>query len=112
MTKKQKFPHLLGSKWTACEATFGWRHFAVVNRKNEEGHVFAELESSCDRSIRFWVNAKNLRDRRRWLPGWTTLEELGIEPSKYAKNVAKIQASVEADRPLSETDGFNTKSEL
>jgi hypothetical protein len=77
-----------------------------MDRKNEEGHVFAELESSCDRTIRFWLNAKNLRDRRRWLPGWTTLEELGIEPSKYEKNVAKIQASVETDR---ETDGVDSK---
>ena len=65
----------------------------MVNRKNEDGYVFAELESSCDRTIRFWLNAKILRDRRRWLPGWTTLEELGIEPSKYEKNLAKIQDS-------------------
>lgn len=93
MPKKQKFPHLLGSKWTACEATFGWRHFAVVNRKNEDGYVFAELESSCDRTIRFWINAKILRDRRRWLPGWTTLEDLGIEPSRYERNLEKIQDS-------------------
>ncbi len=90
MPKKQKFPHLLRSKWTACESTFGWRHFQVVNRKNEAEHVFAELESSCDPEVRFWINAKILRDRRRWLPGWKTLEELGIEPSRYEKNVAAL----------------------
>ena len=46
MPKKQKFPHLLGSKWTACEATFGWRHFAVVNRKNED----SRLGDTCGKS--------------------------------------------------------------
>ncbi|MEM1427118.1 MAG: TIGR02450 family Trp-rich protein, partial [Cyanobacteria bacterium P01_H01_bin.130] len=60
MAKKQKFPHLLGSKWTACQKTFGWRHFQVVNRKNQGAWVYAELVSSCDRSVRFWVNAKTL----------------------------------------------------
>ncbi|MEB3292769.1 MAG: TIGR02450 family Trp-rich protein [Synechococcales bacterium] len=76
MANKQKFPHLLGSKWTAREATFSWRHFQVVNRKNEGNWVFAELEASCDKSVRFWINAQVLRDRRRWHPGWKTLEEL------------------------------------
>jgi tryptophan-rich hypothetical protein len=93
MPKKQKFPHLLRSKWTACESTFGWRHFEVVNRKNEEGYVFAELESSCDPDVKFWINAKILSDRRRWLPGWKTLEELGIEPNRYERNVEKINRS-------------------
>ncbi|MEM9503923.1 MAG: TIGR02450 family Trp-rich protein, partial [Cyanobacteria bacterium P01_E01_bin.43] len=43
MAKKQKFPHLIGSKWTAQQKTFGWRHFHVVNRKNQDGLVFAEM---------------------------------------------------------------------
>lgn len=108
MQKKQKFPHLLRSKWTACELTFGWRHFQVVNRKDEQGHVFAELESSCDREVRFWLNAKILRDRRRWMPGWKTLEELGIEPSRYEKNREKIHPSPDsettADKSVLKTD--------
>jgi tryptophan-rich hypothetical protein len=76
MPQKQKFPHLLGSKWTAREATFGWRHFQVVNRQNEAKWVFAELVSSCDPAVRFWINANVLKDRRRWLAGWKTLEEI------------------------------------
>lgn len=77
MSNKQKFPHLVGSKWTAREETFGWRHFQVVNRKNEGEWVFAELESSCGNPpVRFWLNAKVLKDRRRWFPGWKTLEEI------------------------------------
>jgi tryptophan-rich hypothetical protein len=74
MSKKQKFPYLLGSKWTAQQKTWGWRHFQVVNRKNEGAMVFAELVATCDPNVRFWVNAKALNDRRMWLAGWQPLE--------------------------------------
>ncbi len=75
MRKKQKFPHLVGSKWTALQKTFGWRHFLVVNRKNEGAFVFAELKAACDDSVRFWLNAQTLKERSLWLPGWKTLDE-------------------------------------
>jgi hypothetical protein len=26
--------------------------------------------------VRFWINAKVLTDRRRWMAGWKTLEEI------------------------------------
>lgn len=76
MAKKQKFPHLLGSKWTAQAAVEGWRHFQVANRKNEGQWVFAELVASCDPQVRLWINAKQLKNRRLWQPGWQTLETL------------------------------------
>ena len=79
MAKKQKFPHLLGSKWTATQKTWGWRHFQVINRKNQDNWVFAEMMSSCDNQVRFWINAKQLKDRDLWTPGWTTLKELRAE---------------------------------
>jgi tryptophan-rich hypothetical protein len=75
MAKKQKFPHLLGSKWTAQHKTFGWRHFQVVNRKNEAGLVFAEMVAACDPSVRFWVNAKGLKNRSVWIAGWRSAHE-------------------------------------
>ena len=78
MAKKQKLPHLLGSKCTACQRTFGWRHFQVVNRKNQGAWVYAELVSSCDRTVRFWINAKVLKDKTQWQPGWTPLNELAV----------------------------------
>ncbi|NJN74392.1 MAG: TIGR02450 family Trp-rich protein [Limnothrix sp. RL_2_0] len=74
--QKQKFPHLLGSKWTATQKTWGWRHFQVVNRRNEGKWVFAEMLSSCDPDTRFWVNAKQLKDKTLWEAGWKTLEEM------------------------------------
>ena len=75
MTKKQKFPHLVGSKWTARQKTFGWRHVQVVNRKNEGNLVFAELVASCDADVRFWINAKGLKNRNLWAAGWQSLQE-------------------------------------
>lgn len=76
MAKKQKFPYLVGSKWTATQTTFGWRHFIVTNRKNEKSLVFAELKATCDDSVRFWLNAKALQDRNLWQPGWSTLADI------------------------------------
>ncbi len=76
MAKKQKFPYLLSSKWTACQRTLGWRHFQVINRKNEGEWVFAEMVASCDQNARFWINAKQLKDPNLWSPGWKTLAEI------------------------------------
>lgn len=76
MGKKQKFPYLLNSKWTSQQTTWGWRHFQVVNRKNEGKWVFAEMVASCDPNVRFWLNAQQLKDRDLWTPGWLTLEEI------------------------------------
>ncbi|MGF1497931.1 MAG: TIGR02450 family Trp-rich protein [Elainellaceae cyanobacterium] len=75
MAKKQKFPHLVGSKWTARQTTWGWRHFQVVNRKNQGGWVFAELVAACDPNVRFWLNARSLKDRTLWQAGWQSLQE-------------------------------------
>ncbi len=76
MAKKQKYPHLVGSKWTSQQKTWGWRHFQVVNRKNQGQWVFAELIATCDPEVRFWVNAKSLKDPLLWQPGWTPLADL------------------------------------
>lgn len=74
--RKQKFPYLIGSKWTAKQKTWGWRHFQVVERKNQGKWVFAEMVASCDPHTRFWLNASQLKDDSLWLPGWKTLQEM------------------------------------
>jgi tryptophan-rich hypothetical protein len=81
MPKKQKFPHLLGSKWTAQQATWGWRYFQVVNRKNQEQWVFAEMVAACDPSVRFWINAQQLKKRSLWQAGWQPLLEIQPDPT-------------------------------
>jgi len=75
VVKKQKHPHLLGSKWTAREPTFGWRHFQVVNRHHQGSIIFAEMMAACEPSVRFWVNARVLQDNTLWLAGWQSLAE-------------------------------------
>jgi len=76
MANKQKFPYLLGSKWTSRQKTWGWRHFQVVNRKNQGKWVYAEMVASCDPNVRFWLNALSLKDTSLWDPGWLTLSEM------------------------------------
>lgn len=76
MANKQKFPHLLGSKWTAKQENWGWRHFQVVNRMNQGKWVFAEMIASCDPKVRFWINAKQLKERDLWEAGWKTLTQM------------------------------------
>ncbi|MEN9245463.1 MAG: TIGR02450 family Trp-rich protein [Thermostichales cyanobacterium SRBZ-1_bins_19] len=68
--RKQKFPHLLASKWTAVQAVMGWRHFIVCNRQERQGTVFAELQSVCHPQTRLWINAAMLKNRHLWQPGW------------------------------------------
>jgi tryptophan-rich hypothetical protein len=79
MPKKQKFPYLVGSKWTSRQKTWGWRHFQVVNRKNQADLVFAEMVASCDPNVRFWLNAKQLKNPSLWQAGWQSLEEMKEE---------------------------------
>jgi len=79
MARKQKYPHLLGSKWTANHQTEGWRHFQVANRKQEGTWVFAELVASCDPTVRLWVNAKQLNNRSIGQPGWQPLSTPVVE---------------------------------
>ena len=74
--QKQKFPFLLGSKWTAKQKTWGWRHFQVTDRKNQGKWVFAEMVASCDPQTRFWINAEQLKDDSLWNPGWKPLNEI------------------------------------
>ncbi|MGB3766962.1 MAG: TIGR02450 family Trp-rich protein [Phormidesmis sp.] len=70
----------MGSKWTAQQKTLGWRHFRVVNRKNQDNCVFAELVATCDPEVRLWINAKTLKNRQLWRAGWQTLAEINAPP--------------------------------
>jgi len=84
MPRKQKFPYLIGSKWTACQTIDGWRHFQVMNRQNQDRWVFAEMVASCDPAVRFWVNAKILKDRSLWQAGWQSLQEMALDRAVQA----------------------------
>lgn len=75
MSRKQRFPHLVGSKWTAQKDIFGWRHFQVIDRKDLGALVFAEVAATCDPNIRFWTNARVLQDDEIWLAGWQSITQ-------------------------------------
>lgn len=96
---RMRYPHLVGSKWTAQQQTWGWRHFQVKNRKNQGRFVFAEMVAACDGSVRFWVNAKALKDRDLWQAGW---QPLNLEGKAAADQIAVDRAAVDfepGDRP-------------
>ncbi|MDX2272852.1 MAG: TIGR02450 family Trp-rich protein [Cyanobacteriota bacterium] len=79
--RQQKFPHLLGSKWTSVQPVMGWRHYVITNRQDQGGGViFAQLQSVCDPGVRIWVNARTLKNRDLWQAGWLTLDEEWSQP--------------------------------
>jgi len=61
---------VVGTKWTAMESTFGWRHFYVKERKKQNKMYMLLLEATCDVDTKFWINGKNLKERERWAAGW------------------------------------------
>ncbi|KAI5072390.1 hypothetical protein GOP47_0012496 [Adiantum capillus-veneris] len=69
-------PRIVGSKWTAMEKTFGWRHFEVACKQKGGRDWFLELVATCDPETRFWLNAKNLKDREMWSMGWLQKEHI------------------------------------
>ncbi|MGK7914645.1 MAG: TIGR02450 family Trp-rich protein [Prochloraceae cyanobacterium] len=93
--QKRKFPYLLGSKWTAKQNTWGWRHFQVVNRQDRGKWVFAEMVASCDAKVRFWINAQQLKDRSLWQAGWKSLEEINQSDRGVAKAYARSRRELD-----------------
>ena len=96
----QRLPHLLGSRWTARQVTFGWRHFRVINRKNEGRAIYAELVAACDPTARLWLEARSLKNRALWQPGWLTLDELTAVDEFSARTLPRGRSS---DEPNQET---------
>ncbi len=79
MNKRQKFPNLVGSKWTATQKTWGWRHFQVINRSQQGEWIFVEMVASCDRKVRFWLNAEQLFEGSSWRASWLSLAQMSEE---------------------------------
>lgn len=67
---------VIGSKWTAMERTFGWRHFRVLQKKGQGKDTFVLMAATCDESTQLWVNMQNLKDRARWASGWLQRQEM------------------------------------
>ncbi|XP_057835070.1 uncharacterized protein LOC131045501 isoform X7 [Cryptomeria japonica] len=95
-----------GSKWTARETTFGWRHFIVYSKQRGSAKDwFLEMVATCDKDTHFWINSKNLKsslhdiggpkfvwqDRERWSMGWLQREEL-VNGSRKSKDASLCKA--------------------
>lgn len=83
---------IIGSKWTALETTFGWRHFIVhTKQRGSAKDWFLEMVATCDKNTHFWINSKNLKDRGRWSMGWLQRDEL-MHSNEETKEVALCKA--------------------
>jgi len=47
-----------GSKWTAMERTFGWRHFRCVQKRGQGKATLVLLQATCDDSTQLWVRSR------------------------------------------------------
>ena len=56
------------SKWTSVNKIYGWRHYEVRNvfKKNKQ----LELFSVCDRKVSFIIKVDEIKNRKKWIPGW------------------------------------------
>ena len=62
----------LHSKWTSVEKIKGWRHYEVKNFLKNRKEL--ELFSVCDKSISFIVKISEIKNRKKWIPGWKELD--------------------------------------
>ena len=59
---------LNNSKWSSIERLNGWIHYEVLNiiKTNQE----VEMLCVCDKSIKVKILMDELRDKKKWVPGW------------------------------------------
>lgn len=60
----------INSNWTAEPPRAGWRHYRISGRRYEAEALFLEMMAVCDRKVRLWVPAEELKDAAQWKPGW------------------------------------------
>jgi len=58
----------LHSKWTTINKISGWRHFEVRSVFKNQQKI--ELFPVCDKNINIIVCINEIKDRKKWLPGW------------------------------------------
>ncbi len=40
--------------------------------------VFVEMVASLEPTVRFWINARQLKDQNIWQAGWKSLESINL----------------------------------
>lgn len=72
---------MVGTKWTSVEAIDGkWRHFFCIGKKGRNAkNGLAVLSSTCGpakKRITLEVPVSQLKNRKTWEGGWTTLRDI------------------------------------
>tara|TARA_A100001015_G_scaffold321031_1_gene449743 strand:+ start:1008 stop:1244 length:237 start_codon:yes stop_codon:yes gene_type:complete len=60
--------NLNNSKWSSMERLNGWIHYEVLNIRKANQEI--EMLCVCDKSIKVKILIFELRDKKKWLPGW------------------------------------------
>ena len=82
--------HVINSKWTAMERTFGWRHFHCIQKVKIQSTTFVLLVATCDENAKLWVHIDILKSKSLWAPGWLQKSELhALLSEKNASNVCE-----------------------
>ena len=61
--------HLQNSKWSSTEKLHGWVHYEVLNVFLIDKKV--EMMCVCDKNIKVRILISELKDTKKWVPGWT-----------------------------------------
>ena len=74
MKSRPKSPSAKGfamnSSWTNLPGCRGWRHYRVAGRRYIGSTLQLEMMSVCDRAVRFWLDAAELKTSEDWVTGW------------------------------------------
>ena len=63
--------YLFKSKWTSLKKLNGWMHYEVLNVFKKQGLV--EMFCVCKKAIK--IKIKDLKDKTKWIAGWSSKEE-------------------------------------
>ena len=68
--KKNKKQLTINSNWTADNPIQGWRHYRISGRFYDDGILWLELMSVCDRTVVISIEADVFIVDKNWLSGW------------------------------------------
>ena len=58
----------LHSKWTSVQELHGWRHYEVKNVFINKRKL--ELFSVCQKNVHIIVLIDDIKNKKKWIPGW------------------------------------------
>eukprot|EP01023_Acetabularia_acetabulum_P020818 TRINITY_DN2087_c1_g1_i2.p3 TRINITY_DN2087_c1_g1~~TRINITY_DN2087_c1_g1_i2.p3 ORF type:complete len:174 (+),score=22.63 TRINITY_DN2087_c1_g1_i2:70-591(+) len=98
----EKITNANNNKWTAIKRTFGWRHFQVRGKKKEGKIMYIKMQSVIDENKVFWLNVKELKDRKIWAKGWLQTDlikemEKGNKECKTCEGIGQLKCTKCAD---------------